>query len=68
MDVSGCKKREKDQNKDLSEEALTATASRGGVVDVDVVVLSADRLLDKRLLEDLPVHLHVVLPLHQVAF
>lgn len=51
----------------LSEEALAAAAGRGGVVDVDVVVLGADGLLNERLLEDLPVHLHVVLPFHQVA-
>lgn len=55
------------QRKDLSEESLAATAGGGGVVDVDVVVLSADGLLDKRLLEYLSVHLHVVLSLHQVT-
>lgn len=53
--------------KDLSEEALAATTSRGGVVDVDVVVLGTDRLLNKRFLEYFSVHLHMVLSFHQVA-
>jgi len=51
----------------LPEEPLAAPPRRRGVVDVDVVVLGADGLLHERLLEHLPVHLHVVLPLHQVA-
>ncbi len=56
-----------DWSKDLSEESLAATSSRGGVVDVNVVVLSTDRLLNKRLLEYLSIHLHMVLSFHQVT-
>lgn len=52
---------------DLSEEPLAASTGRRRVVDVDVVVLGADRLFHKRLLEDFSVHLHVVLALHQVT-
>lgn len=57
----------KDGRKDLSEEALTASSSRGGVVDVDIVVLSTHRLLNERLLEYFSIHLHVVLSFHQVT-
>lgn len=51
----------------LPEESLAASAGRRRVVDVDIVVLCAHRLLHKRLLEDFSVHLHVVLALHQVT-
>ena len=59
--------REVRQRTDLPEEPLAATSSRGGVVDVDVVVLGTNRLLNERFLEDLAVHLHVIFPLHQVT-
>lgn len=51
----------------LSEEPLAASPSRRWVVDVDIVVFRTHRLLHKGLREHLPVHLHMVLPLHQVA-
>lgn len=53
--------------KDLSEEALAASSSGGGVVDVDIVVFGADGFLNKRLLEYLSVHFHMVLSFHQVT-
>lgn len=52
----------------LAEEPLTASSCRCGVVDVDIVVLSTHRLLYERLLENLPIHLHMVLSLHQITF
>ena len=52
----------------LSEEALAAAPGRGGVVNVDVVVLSTDWLLHERFLKDFPVDFNMVLPFHQVTF
>lgn len=51
----------------LPEEPLAAPASRGGVVDVDVVVLSTNGFFYKGFREHLPIHLHVVLRLHQIT-
>lgn len=56
------------QHRYLSEEALTAPASWGGIVDVDVVILSRDGLFHERLLEHFSINLHMVLPLQQVTF
>lgn len=51
----------------LPEEPLAAPAGRGGVVDVDIVVLGTHGFLHEGLVEDLAVDLHVVLGLHQVT-
>lgn len=51
----------------LSEEPLASSSSRCWVVDVDVVVLGTHGFLHKGFRKHLPVHLDMVLPLHQVA-
>lgn len=51
----------------LSEESLAAPSSRCRVIDVDVMVLSAHGFLHERFRKHLPVHLNMVLPLHEVA-
>ena len=51
----------------LSEESLAASSCRCWVIDVDIVVLSAHRFLHEGFGEHLPVHLHMVLPLHKVT-
>lgn len=51
----------------LPEEPLAAPPSRGGVVDVDVVVLGTHRFLHEGFVEDLAVDLHVVFGFHQVT-
>lgn len=51
----------------LPEESLAASPSRGGVVDVDVVVLGTHGFLHKGLVEDFAIDLHVVLGFHQVT-
>lgn len=61
------KKSHKGQIRDLSEESLASTTSRCGVIDVDVVVLGTHGLLNKRLLEDFSVHLHMILSFYEVA-
>lgn len=61
------KKSHKGQIRDLSEEPLASTTSRCGVIDVDVVVLGTHGLLNKRLLEDFSVHLHMILSFYEVA-
>lgn len=51
----------------LPKEPLAAPPSRGGVVDVDVVVLGAHGFLHKGLVEDLAIDLHVVFGFNQVT-
>lgn len=49
----------------LTEQSLTTSSSRCWVVDVNVMVLSWDRLLHKWLVEHNTIHFHMVFWLHQ---
>lgn len=52
----------------LPEKSLTSTAGGCWIINVNIVVFRTDRLFHKWLLENFPIHFHMIFSLNQVAF
>lgn len=52
----------------LPEKSLTSTSGRCRVINVNIVVFGTDRLFHKWLLENFPIHFHVIFSFNQAAF